>query len=493
MKKLRIVPLILILVLCFTMAAPAAYAIEEPDITATTVVLADMETGEILMSKNADGEVSPASLTKIVTCLIAIEAIESGNCTLDEVIVAPDDCLTGLEEDSSTANIIPGEELTMESLLYCSLLGSANEACNILASHLAGSIPAFCEKMNIRCRELGCTHTSFVDPNGLSSDDKTTAYDFYLITKEAAKHELFMSICDTATYIVPVTNKAMPRTLNNSNALISQNSIYAMDGRYLYKYASGIKTGYTRAAGYCLISTAEKDGIRLINIVMGCKGPLNTGWEVNEYKNFADSIALYDWAFDNFSYQTIIPTSMAVYKADVDYARGESTVTLRPQNDIVMLVPDDFDKSAVELEIRLINDKLVAPIPAGTVLGTADVKVNGVVKNTIKLVNTASVELSRAQYLKQQIEAMFNRPLFRVIFVLLVFFAVAYIAMVIRYRSMRKKYIKEKRLREQQRKAERDRLRAEEYHITPDEPTQRFPKLDPIERLSDVKPTDNSK
>lgn len=493
MKKLRILPLILIFVLCFTLGAPAALALEEPEVTATTVLLADMETDEILMTKNADAVVSPASLTKIVTCLIAIEAIEAGDCTMDEVIAAPDDCLTGMDEMSSTANIIPGEELTMENLLYCSLLGSANEACNILASHLAGSIPAFCEKMNIRCAELGCTDTRFVDPNGLSSDNKTTAYDFFLITKEAAKHELFMSICDTTTYIVPVTNKSQPRTLNNSNALISPNSIYAMDGRYLYKYASGIKTGYTSAAGYCLISTAEKDGIRLVGIVMGSKGPNNTNGSVNEYKNFADSIALYDWAFDNFSYETIIPSSMAVYKAEVEYARDDSTVTLRPQNDIVMLVPSDFDKSTVELEIRLLDDKLVAPIPAGTVLGTADVKVNGEVRNTVKLVNTASVELSRAQYLKQQLEAMLNRPLFRVVFVLLVFFAIAYIAMVIRYRTMRKKYIKEKRLREQQRRAERERLRAEEYHIIPEEPTQRFPKLDPAERLSDVKPTDNSK
>lgn len=488
MKRLRILPLILIFVICFTCYAPAAFALDDPDIGAEAVVLADMETGEILYTRNADASVSPASLTKIVTVMMAIEAIEAGTCTLDEVIVAPDDCLTGMDEMSSTANIVPGEELTMEQLLYCSMLGSANEACNILAVHLAGSIPAFCEKMNIRCAELGCTQTTFVDPNGLSSNDKSSAYDFYLITKAAAEHDLFLSICDTSTYIVPVTNKSQPRTLNNSNALISPNSIYAMDGRYLYEYASGVKTGYTSAAGYCLVSTATKNGIRLVNIVMGCKGPNNSNGTVNEYRNFADSITLYDWAFDNFSYQTIIESSMAVYKAPVEYARGNAEVTLRPQNDIVMLVPDDFDKSSVELEVRILNDKLVAPIPAGTVLGTADIKVNGEVRNTVKLVNTATVELSRTQYIKQRIEVMFDRVLFRAMFVILVIFVAAYAAMVIRYRTMRKKYIKEKRRMAQETRAAREKLRSEEYHISEKEPTQSFPKLDPVERMDGSKP-----
>lgn len=482
MKKFRIFPLILIFALLMSCMAPAAFALEDPTVDAKAVVLADYNTGDILYSKNMNESVNPASLTKIMTVMLAIEAIEAGTCSLEEMITAGDDCLTGMDEMSSTANITPGETMSMGDLLYCSMLGSANEACNILAVHLAGSISAFTEKMNMKAASLGCTDTGFVDPNGLSEGDKTTAYDFFLITQAAASHELFMNICDTNTYIVPVTNKSEARTLNNSNALISAGSIYAMDGRYLYKYASGIKTGYTSKAGYCLISTAEKDGVRLIAIVMGSKGPNNTGGEVNEYRNFSDSITLYDWGFDNFSYQTVIESNKEVYELDVKYGSNTTKVALRPEKDIELLVPADFDPASVTLDITPINDELIAPVEAGAVLGNAVVKIDGAARSSVRLVSTTSVELSRAQYIAERFAKGFGSPLAKGLIIIVFFILAIYILLVVRYRRMRRKFIKEKRLADQRRRAEFQEYRPHVQHDVPEEPTQTFVKHIPQDK-----------
>ena len=149
-----------------------------------------------------------------------------------------------------------GEELTVEELLYCIMLSSANEGCNILAEGVAGSIDAFVAQMNSRAAALGCEDTHFVNTNGLPDDDHyTTAWDLYLITREARKHPDFMPIVGTAFHEVPATNLSEPRNLRSTNYLIS--SWYTRG--YLYKGAEGIKTGSTSAAGYCLVASASRN------------------------------------------------------------------------------------------------------------------------------------------------------------------------------------------------------------------------------------------
>ena len=186
MKKIKIFPLILIICLALCALAPSASALDDPDLSAKAVLLADLNSGEILYSKNAEEQRSPASLTKIMTGLLAIEAIESGQCRMEDIVTAGADAWTGMGEDASNSNIQPGEQMTYKDLLYCAIMHSANEACNILATYISGSVSAFVDRMNERAAELGCTNTHFLDPNGLSNDGhSTTAYDMYLITKEA--------------------------------------------------------------------------------------------------------------------------------------------------------------------------------------------------------------------------------------------------------------------------------------------------------------------
>ena len=196
MKKFKLLPLLLICCIALSVMAPAAYASPAPELNGKNIVLADLNTGRVIYSKSADTVVAPASLTKIMTVLLAVESVERGEHSLDEMVTAREDCRTGLDEESSSANITPGEQLTFRDLLYCSMIQSASDACNVLASLIGGSISGFVDMMNERAVELGCEVTHFEDPNGLSNNNQTTAYEMFLITQEAIKHDYFMVVCN---------------------------------------------------------------------------------------------------------------------------------------------------------------------------------------------------------------------------------------------------------------------------------------------------------
>ena len=444
MKKFRIIPFLISICLLFSLAAPSAWALDDPKLdSAKAVVLVDLDSGRLLYSLNKDEERSPASLTKVMTLLLAIEALEKGEVTLDEIVTAQADCLAGLDTDSSNSGIMPGEQISYRDLLYCALVHSANEACNILAYRISGSVKNFVALMNSRAAELGCTHTHFSDPNGLSNENHyTTAYEMYLITREALKHSLFAEICNTKSYEMGATNLSGPRVFANSNALITPESMYGSS--YVYTPAAGVKTGYTRQAGYCLISTAEKDGVRLLAVVMGCDGYYLTGLE--EYQNFSDSIKLYNWAFENFAYRTAVSSSSAVTRVHVALAsESDEYVNLRAQSDVSLLLPKDLDLGSLELSPTIYEDMLVAPINAGTVLGRAEILIGGESFGRVNLVNTSEVELSKREFMRERMQQTFSSPWIILLIVLVAMIAVGYLTLVIRYRIQRRKYLRRKR------------------------------------------------
>ncbi len=444
MKKIKIFPLLLALGLTFGLLAPAANALDEPPLrSAKAVVLADLDSGRLLYELNKDEQRSPASLTKIMTVLLAVEALERGEVTLDEMVTAQADCLAGMNSDSSTSGIQPGEVISYRDLLYCALVHSANEACNVLAHRVSGSVDAFVAAMNVRAAELGCENTHFADTNGLSNEDHyTTAYEMYLITREAMNHELFVEVCNTKGFDMAATNLSPARTFYNSNALITADSEYG--SAYVYPYAVGVKTGFTQKAGYCLVSTAEKDGVRLLAVVMGCDGWLNAG--LDEYENFIDSRALYDWAFENFSYREAVSALSTVTRAEVEMAAdGDSPVSLRPQSDVTLLLPRDLDASEIELVPTVYDELLVAPIAAGTVLGRAEIVIGGVSCGSFNLINGTEVELSKKEFISQHVSETLRSPWIILLIVLVAVLAAGYLALVLRYRAQRRKYLRRKR------------------------------------------------
>jgi D-alanyl-D-alanine carboxypeptidase (penicillin-binding protein 5/6) len=366
------------------------------------------------------------------------------------VITAPADCWIGLDSDSSNAEISPGEQMPFGDYLYCALVKSANEACNVVASAVAGNIQNFVNRMNTRAAELGAANTYFSDTNGLSSEHHyTTAYDLFLISREAMRHELFVEISDTLTYEIPPTNiYKKTRTLKNSNALICQESVYGDD--YIYSGASGVKTGYTNAAGYCLVSTAEKDGVRLLAVLLGCNGPLNA--EQTDYGNFSGTIRLYNWAFRNFTYRRVLSVGEEITKVPVAYAVGNAPAVLRSTAEITLLLPKDTDEQDIQIIPDVKFRNLTAPVPAGTVLGTASVKVEGNTYATIRLATAEAVELDRTARLKAQLQELLSQPWIKTAVIgaagilLVLFFT------ILRFRALRRRHLRE-RLEQEERRA----------------------------------------
>ena len=465
MKKIKLLPLLLLCCIALSMLAPSAFASPAPELNGKNVVLADLNTGRVIYSKDADTVVTPASLTKIMTVLLAVESVERGEPSLEEAVIAGEDCRAGLDEESSSAEIVPGEQLTFRDLLYCSMIQSASDACNVLASLIGGSIDNFVAMMNDRAKELGCEVTHFDDPNGLSNNNQTTAYEMFLITQEAISHDYFMVVCNIADVNIPATNLHDEREYHNSNALISSQSVYG-GNRYLYTGAAGVKTGYTRAAGYCLISTAEREGLHFLAVVMGCDGWLNA--HIEDYLNFEDTIKLYNWGFSDFSYRNVIDTSTPVYELDVELAQDHAKAVLYPQQRLRLLLPRDTTDEDVSLDFRIYNTELTAPVKAGEILGEAVVSVNGEVYGTVNLITREEVDLARSEYMKRQLKDFFsNRWVIGVTVVVLVI-AALYITLQIRYRKAREKYLEERRqaeIRRRKRQKEFEEKRREGWDL----------------------------
>ena len=196
MKIRRIFSVFLLSVLLATLfLTPQAYALEEPTLDARNALLMDETNGRMLYGKAEKEKAYPASITKIMTALLVLEAVDRGDLSASQPITASYEAANSIDEDSSTAGIEEGEVLTVEQLLYCLLIVSANEAANILAEAVSGSVTDFVALMNQRAAELGCEGTHFTNTNGLPDPDHyTTAWDIYLIAREAMKHDLFMML-----------------------------------------------------------------------------------------------------------------------------------------------------------------------------------------------------------------------------------------------------------------------------------------------------------
>ena len=408
MKKFRLAICVLLAALTLGLVTPAAFALDDPgiDTTYAAVLLAEDGNQEtVLYTKNENERLYPASLTKVMTVLLAVEDIEAGKIALTDPVTAQPGFDFDMIVGGSSVYIMQQETMTLESLLYCAMVASANDACNVIAQYVSGTISDFVERMNARAAEVGCTGTHFVNTHGLpDANHYTTAWDFSRILREAAKHELFMTIASAVNYTVPDTNVSSERKLESTNSLINPtNPLYP--GDWGYQYAKGIKTGHTNDAGYCLASSAEKDGVKLLSVVLKADAfqQEDGSWY---YGNFADTRTLFEWGFNNFSYQDVLRSTETVTEVPVAMGADAESVTARPSSSVRALLPNDVDLSTVERTITLSPDVaangLTAPVEAGQVVGEISVSRDGVVLGSSPLVTTTSVELSRMEYMKER-------------------------------------------------------------------------------------------
>jgi D-alanyl-D-alanine carboxypeptidase (penicillin-binding protein 5/6) len=425
MKTKRFFALFLALILSLCLL-PTAYAAEDsapqlpddPDILAKAALLVDANTGGIVYAKNEHEELYPASLTKIMTALLTLEAVDAGKLSMDQMLTASATALEGLAADGSSAGIKVGETMSVKHLLYCMMVVSANEACDILAEAVAGSVPAFVEKMNAKAAELGCENTHFVNPNGLHDPQHyTSAWDMYLITCAAMEHPAFMTICNTANIVIPATNLSEERNLWTTNHLLSTWRVVG----YRDTRAQGVKTGSTDAAGHCLVSSAVQGSLHFISVILGADRVEENG--VGNIRSFSETSRMFDYGFKNFAYKTIVSEQEIIQEVPVSLSKMDH-VTVHPAQDLEVLLPKVLEPEDLQRNLSL-QEPVEAPVKEGEKLGTMTLSYDGVTYASVDLLASFDVEASRLLTFWQNVKDFFSGTAVRVAgIVLLVLIAV---------------------------------------------------------------------
>ena len=334
-----------------------------------SAIVIDADTGEVLFQKNDAIRMYPASTTKIMTLLLALES----GIPLDTVVTIPAEA-GDITSDSSVVPVYQGETMTFADLLYGTMLKSGNDGANAIAVPVSGSISSFVEKMNARAQEIGCTGTHFVNAHGLHDDNHyTTAHDLALIAQTAMQNSTFRAIVSTQSYTMNISTRGEV-TVSNTNNLINPNS------SYYYEDCIGIKTGMHSKAGKCLVGAAEKEGVTLITVTLNCG---------DDPQRFIDTTRMFDFGFTCYMPYTLeqmfelTNSSLAnvqIANASADDPYGgylELDIAQISDSDYVRMVQSGNDESLANAEADFISrssiaviDNLVAPITRGQVIGT---------------------------------------------------------------------------------------------------------------------------
>lgn len=327
-------------------------------INAEACILIDAETGVVIYEKNSHEVLYPASITKIMTVLLACE---EGN--MSDTVVHSENAVFGIGEGSSHIGMDVGEEVNFEDALYGILLESANEVCMAVAEHIDGTVEKFVDRMNEKAAELGCKDTHFANPHGYHDDNHyTTCYDMALITKAAVHNDEFLKIFSTVDHTIPPTNKNVERYLHNKDKMMRPTS------PYYYENIIGGKTGFHDQALNTLVSYAGKDDVRLISVVMKDNGAALA---------YEDSANLLDYGFSLYENKSLV--SSDAYSGEIpviqnykDKVYQLGNISLKLDGDFSAKVPSFVDASQVSVKPQL-DENIQAPVEVGTTVGVLDV------------------------------------------------------------------------------------------------------------------------
>lgn len=353
-----------LMVVCIFMsgvfAKPAvSYAYQKPDISADAAILMDLKSGQVLYSKNPFKRRPPASTTKVITALLAIE---NGRLS-DQVKVSKKAAYT----EGSSMYLRVGEVVRMSDLLYGALMHSGNDACEAIAEHVGGNVKDFARLMNLKALSLGAVNTHFTNPHGLPDEDHyTCAYDLALITRYALKNPVFAQVVSTRNKLLKDLDGEAGRALSNTNQLL-----------WKYFWADGVKTGTTSAAGQCLVSSATKGNRQLVAVV------LKSGSRWN------DSIKLLEYGFNQFEYSQVAVAGAEYGRYSVQNGK-QKEISVVYESDHGVLVPVENPQS---LEKRVTIDSYpVAPIKKGAVIGSVSYFINDSFAGRVNLITAADVD-----------------------------------------------------------------------------------------------------
>ena len=327
-------------------------------------ILIDANTGRTLFEKDSSITAFPASTTKIITAILALE-----NCKLDEYVQASYSAVMSVPIGGSNTAIQVGEMLTVEELLQALLIASGNDAANVLAEHIGGSIESFVTMMNTRANELGCINTHFVNASGLHDDNHySCAYDLAIMYQYAWNtFPEFQKIVSTIKFRLPITEKYSTdnRVFVNSNRLLIP-SAGSDNKNYYYEYTTGGKTGYTKEAKNCLVASASKNGFHLIAVVLG-----GTQDESGSSYRFMDTKNLFEYGFSNLSKETIAKKDSVIDTVIIENApKTNNLLNVLLEDDLVLTISLEDVTKTFTPTLNL-NETLEAPITKGDIIGTA--------------------------------------------------------------------------------------------------------------------------
>lgn len=401
------------------------------------IALYNLDTDAMVFEKNADRITDPSSLTKVVTAIVAME-----NCAdIDSTrFTATKTALDPLKKTISlNAGIKEGEELTVRQLLICLLDHSANEAANVLAENVGGSVEQFVEMMNAFVKKIGCTDTNFVNAHGIYEYGQyTNARDMLLIGKYAMGVPGFMDIVNLKSS----DSLKIPATSTNSeHKLVQRNKMLLKSTSYYYPYASGIKTGSSGDGKYCVMVSAAKDGYKYLCVIMEAPTVQSEDKKTSVDMSMTEAANLFKWAFKNLKYKTIVNKAITVWELPVEYSWDTDHVQLVPENDVSALVPADLEASGVLVEPNRdsLPERINAPAAKGDVVGTASVIIAGEKMKEINLVLADDVKRSNTLFILNNLKAVFTSKPFKIAVVSVVLLIIIYIIINIIYNRRRRK------------------------------------------------------
>lgn len=390
----------------------------------------DDDSYPVVAQKNIDERLYPASLTKIVTAMVTLENVKDVSVKTKMSQAAYD---ASVGTGAQVAGITVGEELSVDTLLYLTMVHSACDACEVLAEFVGGTKENFVKMMNDWVKKVGCNDTNFTNPSGLHDDNHyTTARDMSKITLAALKNANFVKYSTTTEY------EYKGYTLPHTNLMLHPGYV-----TYYYEYAQGIKTGSTEQAEYNVIVKASKDGYNYLAIVMKSPQQKIKNQSYLTKCSFVDAKSLFEWAFDSLKYTTIVAKDEVIGEVSVENGKDADTVALVAANDTNVIVPVGLDKSAVIIEIQEKPSSLQAPVTKGQKVCSANIIYGDEVIASVPLVAAKTVELSTFLKVINAIKAFFCLTVVKVILVIAFLAIVLYV--YIFFKSLNKKKKVEKR------------------------------------------------
>ncbi|MDR3310405.1 MAG: hypothetical protein LBS90_03525 [Oscillospiraceae bacterium] len=413
--------------------AGAAVADTEPATpAAASAFLGEITTGDALYEYESSLRRNPETLTKIMTLLLACDALESGGLTRESRVTVSSSALTAVPKDAVRTGLAAGDKVRYIDLLYLAFLGGGADASNAAAEAVSGSVAAFVESMNVRADELGCVNTNFTTPHGEKSDEQyTTAADLFLIARAASESELFLEVAGKTEYTVTSGGETTKTKLTTANyAAVPTRSKY-----YDKRVVAGTAAKNTYASGSGCVEIAESGGLRIIAVILGSKEIIEESDSSATILSFVEARRLIGWGFGGYAWKNVLEKGMPFTEIPVRYGAGRDSVTACPDGDVIVLVRIGGAPDNVTTRVTVYSeaDGLEAPVRLGDALGEITVLQNGREIAKVGLVAVASVDKEYVAYFKAQLRAATRTTLFKWIVFAVIALAAVYIAVVVRY------------------------------------------------------------